>query len=89
MAIHVYKLKERKWPAKLEDLAIEDLKTLRIDPYSDKDFVYKLTKDGPLLYSIASDGKDDGGRHDPKWGESSEGGDYVFWPVQDDARARP
>jgi hypothetical protein len=84
LAIHAYRSKSKKWPEKLDDLEIDKLKTLRIDPYSGKDFIYKLTGKGPLLYSIASDEKDDGGRHDPKWGEGDKGGDYVFWPVQDE-----
>ncbi len=83
LAVYEHKYKSKAWPAKLDNLKIEDLATLRIDPYSDRDFIYKLTPKGPLLYSIAADGKDDNGRHDPKWGESEGGGDYVFWPVQD------
>lgn len=83
LALHEHKYKSKKWPDKLDSLTLVDLESLRIDPYSDKDFIYKVTPDGPLLYSIAADGKDNKGRHDPKWGESEGGGDYVFWPVQD------
>ena len=36
----------------------------------------------PLLYAVASGGKDDGGRHDKKWGEGDTGGDFVFRPHQ-------
>ena len=64
------------------------MKGLLIDPYSGKQFIY-LVKDGqPLLYSIAADGNDDGGRHDAHWGEGSNGGDFVFWPYQEPPNAR-
>jgi hypothetical protein len=82
LAVHDFKYRHAKWPEKLGELEIDNLKKLRIDPYSDKDFVYRLAKDGPLLYSISSDGKDDNGRHDEKWGQGKDGGDFVFWPVQ-------
>lgn len=83
LALREHKLNSKNWPAGLSSLKFDDLEAYRIDPYSDKDFIYKITPTGPLLYSIAADGKDDNGRHDPKWGESEGGGDYVFWPVQD------
>jgi hypothetical protein len=83
LGMHDYKNKHKEWPKTLADLKIKGLKSLRIDPYSDKDFIYKLSDKGPLLYSIGADGKDDGGRHDEKWGEGKDGGDFVFWPVQD------
>ncbi len=57
------------------------------DPFSEKKFAYQANEKGFRLYSIGFDGQDNGGRHDPKWGESEGGGDYVFWPVQDAAGA--
>lgn len=83
LALHAHRQEHKQWPSGLDQLPIDSLKALRIDPYSETDFVYKLTDNGPLLYSIASDGKDDGGRHDPGWGEGPDGGDFVFWPVCD------
>ncbi|MBP7933880.1 MAG: hypothetical protein KA354_04445 [Phycisphaerae bacterium] len=56
---------------------------LRIDPFSGRDFVYKQRSKGFLLYSVAENLKDDGGKHDDSW----KNGDFVFWPVQ--AKTKP
>ena len=83
LAIHTHQHEFGSWPRGLADLKIKQLEAIRIDLYSEKDFIYKLSDKGPLLYSIGADGKDDGGRHDAKWGEGKDGGDFVFWPVHD------
>ena len=87
LAVHAHHAKHGQWPENLDKidptLGLKGLRELRVDPCSDSgaDFIYKLKDGQPLLYSVA-DGKDDGGRHDPKWGEAGNGGDYVFWPYQ-------
>lgn len=53
------------------------------DPFSGNMFAYQSNEEGFRLYSIGFDGQDNGGRHDLNWGESEGGGDFVFWPVQD------
>jgi hypothetical protein len=53
---------------------------LPMDPYSSGPLVYKLTDNNFILYSVAGDFNDNGGKHDPKWAEEGNG-DYVFWPV--------
>jgi hypothetical protein len=87
LAIHAHHAKHGQWPASLKKidkkLGLKGLKESRIDPYSGKDFIYKIKNGQPLLYSVASNGKDDGGRHDKKWGESETDSDYVFWPPQE------
>lgn len=86
LAIHAHHARHQAWPttlAKIDpELGLGNLDATRIDPYSGDDFKYKLVDAKPLLYSIGADSRDDQGRHDPKWGESSGGGDYVFWPYQ-------
>jgi hypothetical protein len=79
-ALHCDHARTGHWPAKLSDLRSMP-RLCRTDPFSGKDFVYHVTIDGPLLYSVGMNGKDDGGKHDPHWGEKTDG-DYVFWPVQ-------
>jgi hypothetical protein len=76
-----------KWPATLND-APWLARTTRTDPFWGKDFCYRLENNQPLLYSVAVNGKDDGGRHHWNWGEKYETGgpwvlkaDFVFWPV--------
>jgi len=54
---------------------------LPIDPFSNKPFVYKQTRDNFTLYSFGADFDDDGGLHS-KWGIGDEGGDQVFWPLE-------
>ncbi len=57
------------------------LNELPIDPFSNKPFVYKRTRDSFTLYSFGADFDDDGGLHS-KWGLGEEGGDQVFWPLE-------
>lgn len=86
LAIHAHHAKHGKWPKSLKKidkkLRLKGLKKLRRDPYSGKYFKYRIEDGEPLLYSVAGDGEDNGGVHDPKWGEDGQGGDYVFWPRQ-------
>jgi hypothetical protein len=79
--ILVYNDKNKKWPASLNDLPGEVPKAAKIDPFSEKPFVYRLEDGKPLLYSVAKDGKDDGGtKHDKKWGDDADHADYIIWP---------
>lgn len=48
-----------RWPATLPDLGEDS-----IDPFSHKPFIYRLTSDGFVLYSIGPDRVDDGGLFD-------------------------
>jgi len=57
------------------------IKELPNDPFSDKPLVYKRTIQGFTLYSFGEDYDDDGGLHS-KWGSGEEGGDQVFWPLE-------
>lgn len=61
------------------------LKTIPMDPYSDKPLVYKKTDDGFMLYSVGLNFVDDGGvPGTDKEGEPrmwAENGDEIFWPV--------
>ncbi len=86
LAIHAHHAKHGKWPKSLKKidkkLGLKGLKTLRKDPLSGKSFKYKLKDGQPLLYSVGLDGKDDGGRQNPKWNDPKSRGDYVFWPYE-------
>lgn len=86
LALYAHHAKHGEWPKRLKDLdknlGLKDYRDYGKDPYSGKLFKYKLVDGKPLLYSIGADGKDDGGRHDKKWGEK-DGGDFVFIPYQD------
>jgi hypothetical protein len=81
LTVHLmlYKARFGTYPDELGQLQVADLVTLRRDPFSGRDFVYRRTGDDFLLYSVAYNLTDDGGHHDPEWTK----GDYVFWPVQE------
>ncbi|UCC31447.1 MAG: hypothetical protein JSU86_04055 [Phycisphaerales bacterium] len=80
LVIHVFREEHGRWPDTL-DACGSDIKDVRVDPFSGEDFVYELRDGTPWLYSVGCDGKDDGGKHDPRWARRKPGHDYVFWPV--------
>jgi tetratricopeptide (TPR) repeat protein len=81
IAVMRYRRAHGDYPESLDRLLEADLlKKLPMDPYSAKPLVYKRTADGFVLYSLGADFDDDGGLHS-NWGRDTEGGDYVFWPV--------
>ncbi len=77
-----------RWPATLDEIATPD-DPVRVDPFTAGDFSYRVTPQGPRLYSRSINGTDDGGVHSRQWGDaestSKTGGsdDFVFWPPQD------
>jgi len=87
LAMHAHKEARGEWPKSLEEMAPplggEPIKKFLSDPYSGMDYVYKLENGQPLLYSTGADGIDDGGHHNGRWGDTPNGGDFVFWPYQE------
>lgn len=85
-AIHLHQAQTGEWPASLDDLPFHYADAARTDPFSGQDFIYRMTEDGPLLYSASENGQDDGGIHRRRWGDRNideeESDDYVFWPPQ-------
>jgi len=87
-AIHLHKARTGRWPQSLDDLPPRYAHQVRIDPFSGRDFVYRLTGDGFTLYSTSENGRDDQGVHHARWGDPtgesprSEQDDHVFWPPQ-------
>jgi len=61
IACERYRLKHGKWPEKLDALAEFGMPTGLLDPFDGQPLRYKLEVDGPIVYSIGSDGVDDGG----------------------------
>jgi len=76
-----YHRREKKFPKSLDELKVANLKELRIDPFSGKDFVYIPQEDGFKLYSVFDNMKDDDGVHNAT--ADYKTGDLVFWPVPD------
>ncbi len=83
-AIHLHHARTGQWPATLDDLPPRYTETARTDPFSKQDFIYRLTENGPLLYSSSENGTDDGGAHHRRWDDNKDenGDDHVFWPPQ-------
>ena len=78
-----YKADTQKLPRDLSELvATGYLKTVPDDPFSDGSITYRLTDEGFILYSFGADFDDDGGMSS-WWGYGEQGGDQVFWPVQE------
>lgn len=91
-ALHLYHGRNGRWPESLQSIRSISSECF-IDPFSGKPFCYRATGDAFLLYSVAANGKDDGGKHDRLMGYSHKDGkaiytdtDFVLWPVQDDHR---
>lgn len=95
LAVIRFKQSTGDYPENLDDLvAAGYLKSLPMDPFSDKPVVYKTTDDGFMLYSVGYNFKDDGGQvyryedGEPRL-RDDEFGDAVFWPVQKPERKQP
>ncbi len=84
-----YHKTHNEYPESLQTLVESGhLKTIPIDPFSDKPLVYRKTEDSFVLYSVGSNFTDDGGASGTddkgkprRWGNH---GDWIFWPVTDD-----
>ncbi len=84
-AAHLFKAREGRWPASLDELPEPHRTRVRTDPFTGSDFGYQITPDGPRVYSMSENGMDDGGVHAHRWDDEAEEGtsdDYVFWPPQ-------
>ena len=85
-AVHLFRARQGRWPASLDELPVEHGAELRIDPFSGRDFGYRLDEHGPRIYSLSENARDDGGVHAPRWDDEveteSDPDDFVFWPPQ-------
>jgi len=87
LALLRYRKDNALYPENLHELVTAGyLKNLPPDPYSDKPLVYRKTEDSFLLYSVAGNFQDDGGKvirnkdgSAQKWPDT---GDAVFWPLK-------
>jgi hypothetical protein len=69
IGLRKYKTDEGEYPKTLDALVPDYLKSLPIDPFSNRPHVYRLSEVGYVLYSFGVDGEDDQGRHDPREGD--------------------
>jgi hypothetical protein len=61
-ALAAYRSDNRRYPAKLNDLAPKYLPTIPVDLFSGKPLIYRPSENGYLFYSVGVNGRDDGGR---------------------------
>ena len=82
LAIQAFEAEKGRLPNSLAELEAESFPSVPIDPYSGKPLVYKVAGDDFILYSVGQDFADSGGLRS-YWGR--DGGDQVFWPVENSA----
>ncbi len=85
LALKRWEFDKGQLPESLEQLKAEGyLKELPDDPYGEGLLTYIRRNGDFVLYSVADDLDDDGGKQNPEhaWGRREEGGDRVFWPVE-------
>ena len=76
-AVRRYALTHGSLPENLEVATREaGLKAVPTDPYSGGPMHYKVIDGKPVVYSVGSDGKDDGGTVD--WDYGNKPGDFIF-----------
>lgn len=71
-----YRRRNGVWPAQLSDAIPPDSSDITRDPFLDRNFVYRLVDDAPLLYSVNEDLEDNSGKHGA-WG--TPGTDVVLF----------
>ncbi len=91
VAVRRYRLAKGEPPESLQSLVPEYLKALPIDPYSGKPLVYRRAENaggGYLLYSVGSNGVDDGGQRVSVDAATKRGTAdfFVDAPLDDEAR---
>jgi hypothetical protein len=62
LAIRLYHRDYCRWPASLDDLAPDYLRTVPTDPHVGAPLIYRPSDDGFILYSVGQDGRDNGGK---------------------------
>jgi hypothetical protein len=61
IALRRYRLANHAYPTSLDELVLQYLDAVPVDPFSGKNLIYRRLEEGYQLYSIGPDGKDDGG----------------------------
>jgi hypothetical protein len=99
IAMERFRLGTGSWPRSLDELIPEFLPAVPQDGFDGQPLRYRLTEEGPVVYSVGFDRDDDGGRHTRyAWSEAafpytaenvaegpdSREGDWVLFPFPED-----
>jgi hypothetical protein len=78
LANRIYRQKHGKFADSLNQLTPEILSSLPLDPFTGKNYIYRLKDKGFIVYSVADNLKDDGGIS--QFSEQGKKGDYdIVW----------
>ena len=66
LATERFHLARERWPANLGELVPQYLPEVPVDPFDGQPIRYRLLPRGYVIYSVGSDGRDDGGREPPE-----------------------
>jgi hypothetical protein len=80
IALRRYKNKTGHWPQKLDNVKSMAPAEIFVDPINGNSFVYKLTEENFTLYSKGKNNIDEDGKYKRRYGEISEGDDWLIWP---------
>ena len=82
IALELYRRKHGDWPGALGELVPGYLPSVPLDRLTGEPVRYRVTGDGPVVYSVGVDGDDDGGR--PPVDEEGEVVNYMASPREFD-----
>jgi hypothetical protein len=78
LANRIYRQKHGKFADSLNQLTPEIIPSLPLDPFTGKNYIYRLKDKGFIVYSVADNLKDDGGT--PQFSEQGKKGDFdIVW----------
>ncbi|HQR41070.1 MAG TPA: hypothetical protein PLX97_00270 [Gemmatales bacterium] len=61
LACERFRLAKGQWPGSLQMLVPEYVPQVPVDPYTGQPLLYRVLPDGVVIYTVHTDGKDDGG----------------------------
>jgi hypothetical protein len=80
IALRRYRNKNGRWPESLDGIKNLVPEEILLDPINGGSFVYKLTEENFTLYSKGKNNIDEDGKYKRRYGETSEGDDWLIWP---------
>jgi hypothetical protein len=87
LALERYRRDHQRWPGGLDQLTPRYLDHVPLDPFDSKPLKYAKRDDGVTVYSVGSDGIDDGGHVTGNWPDKGSDWGFRLWDV--DRRRQP